>query len=74
MKEKKITVKKGQVWKENDNRNDRFVEVVQVDKVAGVAKIKTVESLTTKPGKVTVASLDRFNNKHRGYSLEQRVI
>lgn len=73
MKEKKISVKKGQLWKENDNRNERVVEVLRVDKTNGVAKIKTVKSFATKPGKVTIADLSRFNNQHRGYSLHQNV-
>jgi predicted transcriptional regulator len=73
MKEKKISVKKGQFWKENDNRYDRVVEVLKVDKVEGKVKIKTVESTFTTPGKVTIASLSRFNNKHRGYSLQQSM-
>ena len=73
MKQKKISVKKGQLWRENDNRNERIVEVLKVDKNNGVAKIKTIESFATKPGKVTIATLSRFNNQHRGYSLHQNV-
>lgn len=57
-------VRAGQIWRENDRRSQRTIEVIAVDTDGGTAVVKNEES-----GKVTIASLKRFNGSSRGYSL-----
>jgi hypothetical protein len=68
-----MTVKVGQVWKENDPRANRHVRVVGVHAKDGKAQIVMCNfcaPYTAFPyAPLTKAALKRFNGKRGGYSL-----
>lgn len=68
-----MKIKKGQLWKENDKRFTRVIQVMgfEGDKVL----IKTIAARLpyTVTGRLTKASKTRFNDKSRGYSLHRDV-
>lgn len=74
-----MTVEKGQRWVDCDKRINRVLEVVDVDNDNRRVLIRTVRCeildgsrrIPTKPGRVTWASLHRFNCKSRGYMPEK---
>lgn len=57
-----MEIKIGQVWKENDDRVRRTLEVLGFEK--GRVKIRCLESK-----RISLASAVRFNEKYGGYSL-----
>jgi len=61
-----IEIKPGQIWKENDNRYKREIEIIDKNEETGKVTIKSISPL---PERCTIASLKRFNGKHGGYSF-----
>lgn len=71
-----IEVRKGQIWRENDPRKERYVQIVKVGNVEAV--IQTVEFDGTlwinKPrSRETYANLARFRNGYGGYSFHMQA-
>lgn len=71
-----MELKIGQIWRENDKRFDREVEIIGfVPDVKKSVKIKTIKNICLNAnyperlGKVTFADAKRFNGKYSGYSF-----
>lgn len=63
-------VKEGQRWKERDARFSRTVVIVEVNHITGKAAIRSLDPMFgTAGGRLTWASLSRFNGKSGGYEL-----
>jgi len=62
----------GQVWKEEDSRFIRFVEIMGIDgekvKIKAIRFVRQGEDYPA-TNRITTASIKRFNGKHGGYSL-----
>lgn len=64
--------KKGQIWKENDNRFLRYVEIVKVTQ--NHVYVKTIslayrDGSKGPEGRTTVNHIKRFNGESSGYSF-----
>lgn len=76
MKEEKwVNITIGQIWKECDNRFERYVRVVGFYELGNIGErvlLRTVyltgEEVPNRP-KITKASFDRFHGKHGGYKF-----
>jgi hypothetical protein len=68
-----MKVKVGQIWKEQDNRFDRYVKVLLI--VDNVVAIQTItrkingREYDARSRPTTYARIDRFNGKHGGYEF-----
>jgi hypothetical protein len=66
-----MKVEAGQIWKERDNRFDRYVRIVEI--VGDLVRIQTVEmkcgykKIEPNKNKTTLARIDRFNGNIGGY-------
>ncbi|MCW2477725.1 hypothetical protein [Candidatus Symbiopectobacterium sp. NZEC135] len=62
-------IKVGQIWKEQDKRFDRQIEVVEYHNFGG----RNVKIKNVKTGRHTWASEERFNGKYLGYILVKDI-